>query len=498
MIVANALQAMLSPEEQDRLASVPTENLAAYEAYLLGKQQLAKANTTAIAKATDYFKRAVALDPDFALAHVGLADSYVWQSLYDHSWEEMLDKAQAAAERALELDRGLGEAYNSLAGIQYERNDLEGAEATFQRALELNPNYATAYEWYGDLLSHDRPEEALAQYQRALELDPLSATTIDGVGSVLFQLRRFDEAMVRFEKALEVEPDYARAYRGIGRYYHLVKGQLDDALLAYTKGATLDPGDSDFPTELAALFLDLGDPDRAEYWMERSLELPPAYCMERSLELPSAPFRPNFVTQLLHLYRNDESALEFARKYAEGPIGTGPILSLLRDHEFRAERYAEIRARYEKHHPELLNEDDPKVDNTLRRHWRSAIDIALVLSKTGEQERADLLLERSLQHIQTRPRHGTSLIAEADVFALQGHKKKALSNIRKAIDDGWRDGWWYFLLRDPALDSLRDEPEFQEMVAEIEADMAAQLARVREMERNGELEPIPEISATTQ
>ncbi len=89
-------------------------------------------------------------------------------------------------------------------------------------------------------------------------------------------------------------------------------------------------------------------------------------------------------------------------------------------------------------------------------------------------------------------------IADVQIYTLQGDKQKALSALRQAIDEGWRSSWWYFLKYDPILESLHDEPEFQAMVAEIEADMAAQLARVREMERNGELEPIPDISATTQ
>jgi hypothetical protein len=80
---------------------------------------------------------------------------------------------------------------------------------------------------------------------------------------------------------------------------------------------------------------------------------------------------------------------------------------------------------------------------------------------------------------------------------LQGEKQKALSALRQAIDEGWRGDWWYLLQHKPDLESLHDEPEFQAMVEEIEADMAAQLARVREMERNGELESIPEVSATT-
>ena len=111
--------------------------------------------------------------------------------------------------------------------------------------------------------------------------------------------------------------------------------------------------------------------------------------------------------------------------------------------------------------------------------------------------RADLLLDRSLQHIQTLPRLGSDgyWIANVQIYALQGEKQKALSALRQAIDEGWRSMWWYFLKLEPTLESLHEEPEFQAMVAEIEADMAEQLARVREMERNGELEPIPELAA---
>ncbi len=126
----------------------------------------------------------------------------------------------------------------------------------------------------------------------------------------------------------------------------------------------------------------------------------------------------------------------------------------------------------------------------------SSIDLALISSKTGEQQRADRLLEGSLQYIQKIPR--LSLfgygIADVQIYTLQGDKQKALSALRRAIDEGWRNFWWYYLKHDPNLESLHDEPEFQAMVAEIEADMAAQLERVREMERNGELKPIPELA----
>ena len=105
------------------------------------------------------------------------------------------------------------------------------------------------------------------------------------------------------------------------------------------------------------------------------------------------------------------------------------------------------------------------------------------------------MLDRSLQHIQTVPRLSFNgyWISDVLIYALQGEKQKALLALRQAIDEGWRTLWWYYLKHDPSLESLHDEPEYQAMVAE----MAEQMARVREMERNGELERIPEVSAAT-
>jgi tetratricopeptide (TPR) repeat protein len=205
--------------------------------------------------------------------------------------------------------------------------------------------------------------------------------------------------------------------------------------------------------------------------------------------------------ELFHLYRGDLStALEYGRRAFEaGHYWAYRFSSFepVRIHEMRAGRYLEARAAFEKIAPELLNEDSPEIGI---RNYRAAIDLALILSKTGEQQRADRLLEGSLQYIQQIPRLGFLGydIADVQIYALQGNKQKALAALHRAIDEGWRDSWWYYLKHDPNLESLHDEPEFQAMVAEIEADMAEQLARVREMERNGELEPIPEVSAATQ
>jgi len=485
--VADALRATLTPEEQVRIEAVPTENLAAYQTYLLGKQFLAKDTTAATLKAMNYFRQAVELDPGFALAHLGLADGYIYQNQFGGlSPDEMLGKAQAATETALRLDEKLGEAHSSLATIRNMRSDYEGAEAAFKRALELNSNYASAYSWYGNMLTYNRgqPNKGLKLLRKAVELDPLSPSATMSVGDSLSALGQFDESLSWFERSVDVDPGYPFGHHFIGFHHLLVSGRYDRYVVQSRKALSLDPGNQNFPAELGMNFLDLGDLTKAKFWIDRAVQMAPENVW------------PNVAMSLLLALRGDHAAaLKRARvAQSDWELEWTP-LALVRDGELREGRYTDALSLYEKTYPELLK-DDPKIDGS---NWRPAIDVALVLSETDEREQANLLLTRSLRHIQTLPRLGLYGygFADAQIYALQGEKQKALSALRQAIDEGWRSLWRYSLKLDPNPESLHDEPEFQAMVAEIEADMAAQLARVREMERNGELEPIPEISTAT-
>jgi tetratricopeptide (TPR) repeat protein len=316
----------------------------------------------------------------------------------------------------------------------------------------------------------------------------LSGLAINEVGQDLDALGRFDEGLSWYKKSLEVEPDSQSALWNIGLHRWLASSKYPEAVKWFKKAISSDPGDPWSMAHLGRLFLDLGDLDQAEYWIHQSIELGPG------------SFAPNLAMQLLHLHKGDELAsLDYGRRALAikqyWALQVFPV-QLIGNHEQKAGRYAEARALYEENRPELLSEDTPRFDN---RNYGAAIDLASVLSRTGEQERADLLLNRSFQHIQSIPRLGAGGygICDVKIYALQGEKHKALAALRQAIDEGWRSLWWYFLKQDPSLESLHDEPEYQAMVAEIEADMATQLERVREMERNGELEPIPEVSATT-
>jgi tetratricopeptide (TPR) repeat protein len=198
---------------------------------------------------------------------------------------------------------------------------------------------------------------------------------------------------------------------------------------------------------------------------------------------------------VLELYRgNEASALEHARKANAADPHSNFSGRFLRDHALRAGRIADARALYEKSNPELLSEENPTVD---RSNYQAAIDLALVFSRAGERQRADRLLDRSFQQIQLIPRLGGAGygIADVQIHAIRGERQKALSALRVAIDEGLRSSWWYTREHDLSLESLHDEPEFQAMIEEIRTEMATQLARVHEMERNGELAPIPDPAA---
>jgi TolB-like protein/class 3 adenylate cyclase/cytochrome c-type biogenesis protein CcmH/NrfG len=481
--IAGALRVTLSLEERVRAMTPPTENVAAYQEYLLGKQHLAKLTSSSLAEAGERFQRAVELDPNLATAYVGLAHVYLEQVFVSGlPTEELLAKAQQAADRALELDDRLGGAYTALGGIKAVGFDAEGAEAAFERALELNPNDATAYSWYGQLLGSEsgRPEEALALHRKAIELDPLSADAIANLGRDLSALGRSDEAVDWWKEALEIDPQLG-VYDAIGDHYWSVSGELDQAVVWYAKAMSIDPDDPALYATMGWLFLELGAPEEAERWMSRSLEL-------------GAEARwPNVAQGLPHLYRDDDAAFDYASNSFSSFPNNWPAAWLLRNHAIRAGRYSDAVALYEEISPELLHEDPPQVGT--RGAYLDAINLALVLSGVGEQERADLLLDRSLEYIRTIPRLSIDgyWIADVQIYALQGARQKALAALRQAIDAGWRTLWWYYLERDPNLESLHGDPEFQAMVEEIRVDMAAQLERVREMERAGEVILTPEL-----
>jgi adenylate cyclase len=186
--VAAALRLRLLPSECERIAEPPTRSREAHTKYLRGRYAWSQWSEAALLNAVDYFQQAIELDPDFALAYTGLADTYSLMAMLEHlAPETAYPKAAEAARRALELDDRLAEAYSSLAMIKFVfSKDLEGAEADLLRAIDLNPNCAEAHQWYALVLgATDREEEAARERALAEELDPLALVFNLAIGQLL-------------------------------------------------------------------------------------------------------------------------------------------------------------------------------------------------------------------------------------------------------------------------------------------------------------------------
>ena len=212
----------LSGAQKKRLTKRHTENTQAYHLYLKGRFHWNKRTEEELRKGMQYFEQAIAVDPDYALAYAGLADSYnILVSYSALAPKEAFPKAKTAAGRALEIDERLGEAHASLAFVRFGFDwDFAEAEREFKRSIELNPGYAAAHLWYAVYLAAmGRFDEAEAEINRAQELDPLSLPIMTNVGWIHHLSRRYDRAIEAYKKALEMEPNFILARRRLGQTY---------------------------------------------------------------------------------------------------------------------------------------------------------------------------------------------------------------------------------------------------------------------------------------
>lgn len=321
--VARKLVPGLTGDEKSRLAKRSTKNVEAHHAYVTGRYLWNKRTGNDIRESIKYFNDAIDKDPTYALAYAGLADAYSLLADYNAAApEESYTKARSAAEKALEIDNDLAEAHTSLAYVNmYYFWNWRAADDDYKKAIELNPNYATAHQWYSEYLAGmGRFDESLAEIRRAEEIDPLSPVINAGEVWVLYWSRRYDEAIEKGRRLAEQNPNFAevneylkRSYDQKGMYADAIAARqmrrklvgLDSAMtpalnraadaksnaeywaarLEQELAETRSEGAETF--DLAEIYSQLGDKDKAFYWLEKAVE-------ERTYTVMYLRAAPNF------------------------------------------------------------------------------------------------------------------------------------------------------------------------------------------------------------
>jgi FimV-like protein len=464
--VAEALEATLTPVEARQLDKRPTDSLAAYDAYLRGRQLMPLRTSESLDEALNEFQLAVGLDPDFALAWVGLAETrflVYWYGSADAT--ATLEAVEQATQRALELDPLLGEAYAAQARIHEWREDYDAVETAFKRALELAPNYATAWHWYFGFLAQfpERLGAAIAASEKARELDPRSSIIRLDAAEVYMDLGDLETARRLIREVIALDPDFVPAY---GAMSELVGGEFADLAEAYRWGLEAvrrDPGNRTgwgnlvYPLAVVGAYDEaLATLDLAE---DRVPELAGGFVWIRGW--------------VASAFGETETALSLVADFQPNPdlpavnYGVGALYAIAGDYE---------RARAVMFYGESDYADRSKWDRLLALFKDDACAAGWVLMQSGDESLGRAMLERSIDYLENElPRHirRPARYPTALCHAALGHEQQTLDALERMLDVGgyWR---WRYLRQWPPISALAQRPRFKELEARFESGMRQQ------------------------
>jgi len=480
--ITGALRATLTNEEQSRLANVPTENMEAYRLAMQGRANLYKRRLETLLQAREQFEQATELDPDYAEAYAGLADSVIL--LFNNhtaiSREEMLTVAEPALDKALSINPDLADAYASLGLLKTKIWDearkgpeLNEAEAAYLRAIELNPNHARAYMWFATLRTiEQRFDEAVELYNQSLRVDPLGRIPYANLPGLYAQMGRNDDALDLYLKAIGIHPEWPTAYQNLSQHLQGM-GRLDEAIAWGLRGQELST-DPLAGAIMAASYVEFGDNDKARKVLAEMPVEHPLYDLGNGI---NSVLDGDFAAAVA-AFEDVVMSSDNPRQFMFNVIAGCAVL---------AGDYEKAREFTERRHPDFTADADPQVD---RFNISSIIRYAFILQKQGEKQRAESLLAAALPVVQSLPRIGLAGhgIRDVQILALQGKSFEALAGLRDAIDEGFRgtvytNGWLMSI--DPYLDSIRNRPEFKAMASEIDDAVMLMQERVVQAEDSG-------------
>jgi TolB-like protein/Tfp pilus assembly protein PilF len=458
--ITDALKASLSPEEAARIDERPTENLEAFQEYMKGQQLLALRVVSALEESKIHFERAIELDPGFAAAIVGLANAY--HLLYEYAgWPEAesLEPAMVLLEEAIELSPDLGEAFMVRGEIHRHHDELDSAASDFERAMELIPGNATLFNWFSFVrAAQGREDESYALLQSAHELDPMSRVIHVNYAAHPFFAGDDEQALVELERVRTLHPDYPAVYSYLA-WIHWSQGNAVETLRASLKVFELDPESTRGQT-LCYNYLNLAAEESALDCITKFEALRPMEKVFVRILLELASGNRDTAQAILDATAEFEDERQY-RQYAALYVGD----------------FEQARLGFEKEYPEWFSGPVPEKLNDYQVN--DTVDVALLLQRTGEDERGKSLLNAALENISQKQRnHGALAFGFLDVsiYALLGQREKALLALEECADLEYLSGWagLKFL---PHYDSIRDDPRFSAALERLSA--AAEIARQR-------------------
>jgi TolB-like protein len=464
--ITASLHAALTPEEQQRNAAVPTQNIEAYRLFVQGQINLGQRRFNTLHIAREQFEQAIQLDPDYAQAHAALAETimvlYVNHAAINPGEARRL--ARVAADNALRLDPINAEAYAVQGFIEANQwqqthtgaGNIRAADA-FRKALELNSNVANAYVWFSTLRENENDiDGAIEMLTQALEVDPRSRIPFVNL-SALYALQGENNATTELLlKAMEFFPEWELPIRYLSQHLQRL-GRLDEAVAWSVEIARI----SDDPlagSNAIGIYRTFGDADAIS-----------AFMADFPADHPVTPIGIGLERFVSGDYQGTLDALE---DIEADSLGTqAMVIPLLVRSAILLEDYEQARDLLLQNNPQLSADQAITVN---RFNLSAAVMLAFIEQRRGNTDAADLLLEQALTVTTTLPRVGYSGygIRDVQILTLQGRISAALDTLRDAIDEGFVsqmpfDFWTVDV--DPLLAPLLSEPRFIEMRAEVQA-----------------------------
>jgi TolB-like protein len=475
--IVEALRLPLLGTTAAPVSAKPTQSIAAYDLYLLGRHRMRETSAASFREAIGYFQRAIDADPEFAPAHSGLADAYVLLSNYgDMPLAEAYAAAEPSIERALALDPGLAEAWISKGLLAGSRNRALESLEYLQKALAQNPNSAAALLGLADTqYKLARGKEALESSSRALALDPMSDFFRQQRLVHLSQAGHSAEALQLATAWAKKEPRNPFPFEAIGDAYLIGLGQPQRAVAAYARAHELRPGDTYMAARIVAAFLEMNDLPSARVWLEKARERGPRTFFTARSEYLVARYQDDAAAQgeLLerHLRLNPDSV---------EALGALARLRIEADDLDAAETTA-------RHLLDLLS-DDPGRPLT-RAMAGPALDLAVIHQRRGEQAESERWLGRLATFrdamVATAPDDKAGYLLSARIASIQGDREAMLDALRAAVQRGLRGDW--LLRTDPVFARWRNDRLFQAFLAELRRQSAALRAELSQSKESAAL-----------